>query len=93
MANTIKWIILSIVSGIAAIFLYTTIDSEWASRTNMSIWMTILFFASATVAIVCVFNAVETNDKTQEEDKTEKPPVSREAPKAMDIKKIGRMTS
>ena len=62
MANTIKWIVLSIVCAIAAIFLYTMIDSQWAAQSNMSIWMTILFFASATLAIVCAFNAVESKE-------------------------------
>jgi hypothetical protein len=92
MANTAKWIVLSIVCAIAAIFLYTTIDSQWAAQANMSVWMTILFFASATLAIVCVFNAVESKDKTAEENNIEKP-VPRQETKAMDLKKMEHLTS
>jgi hypothetical protein len=92
MANTIKWIVLSIVCAIAAIFLYTMIDSQWAAQSNMSIWMTILFFASATLAIVCAFNAVESKDKTEEETKTENPMPRQEA-KKLDVKRMERITS
>ena len=92
MANTIKWIVLSIVCAIAAIFLYTMIDSQWAAQSNMSIWMTIFFFASATLTIVCAFNAVESKDKTEEETKTENP-MSRQEAKKLDVKRMERMTS
>jgi uncharacterized membrane protein len=92
MANTVKWIVFSIVCAIAAIFLYTTIDSQWSAQAGMSIWMTILFFVSATLSIVCAFNAVESKDKMEEENKTENTLPRQETPK-IDVKKIGRMTS
>ena len=92
MANTVKWIVFSIVCAIAAIFLYTTIDSQWAAQSNMSIWMTILFFGSATLAIVCAFNAVESKDKETGEDKKENS-LPQQDTKKIDVKKIERMTS
>lgn len=92
MVNTAKWIVLSIVCAIAAIFLYTTIDSQWAAQSGMSIWMTILFFVSATLAIVCSFNAVESKDKAQGEDKKENPFTPQET-KKLDLRKTEHMTT
>ena len=57
--RSFKWILLAIVFGIIAIYLYSAIDSKWAERTNAGIWMTITFFMAATVTILCGFNAID----------------------------------
>jgi hypothetical protein len=59
MTKIMKWIFLGIACAILSILLYKTIDSDWATKTNMGILMTIAFFASATCAILCGFNAIE----------------------------------
>jgi hypothetical protein len=92
MAHTFKWALFSIICAVAAIFLYTTIDSEWSSQTNASIWLTILFFASATVAILCAFNAVEEKENTPAADKTENS-LPQERTKSLHVKKLGGMAS
>lgn len=92
MAHTVKWVLFSIICAVAAIFLYTTIDSEWSSQTNASIWLTILFFACATIAILCAFNAVEEKDATPGADKTESS-LPQQRAKPIDVKKLGGMTS
>jgi hypothetical protein len=92
MAKTFKWVVLSIVCAVVAIFLYTTIDSEWSVKTNASIWLTICFFASATLAILFAFSAVEGRDETPEENKIEKDLPSQQA-RAMQVKKLESMTS
>ncbi len=91
MAKSIKWVVLSIVCAIAAIFLYTKIDSEWSVRTNASIWLTILFFASATLAILFAFSAVE-GEEGEGENKAEKPS-GLQTNKFMQIKKFGGLSS
>ena len=57
--RSFKWILLAIVFGVVAIYLYSAIDSKWAERTNAGIWMTITFFMAATVTILCGFNAID----------------------------------
>ena len=64
MIRTIKWIFLFVLCGVIAGILYTKIDSDWAADNNLSMLMTIGFFAAATPAILCVFNAVEAKDTT-----------------------------
>ena len=64
MTRTIKWAVLCVAFAIVSILLYTTIDSEWAADNNLGILMTIAFFATATVTILCGFNAVESKDQT-----------------------------
>ena len=92
MAKTFKWVVLSIICAVLAIFLYTTIDSEWSAKTNASIWLTILFFASATFAILFAFSAVEGREEKPLENKTEKESSSQQA-RALQVKKLGSMTS
>lgn len=92
MARTFKWVFLSIVCAIAAIFLYTAIDSEWSAKTNSSIWLTICFFASATLAILFAFSAVEGKDGNSIENKNESS-LSDQSNKAMHVKKIGGLAS
>jgi hypothetical protein len=62
MTTTIKWVVLCIMFGVVAGWLYTVIDSSWAQENNASIWVTILFFLSAVATILCGFNAVDKND-------------------------------
>ena len=64
MASSVKWIALGIVCAILAFFLYPFIDSEWASTHNAGIWVTIGFFAAATITVLCGFNAIESKDRT-----------------------------
>jgi uncharacterized ion transporter superfamily protein YfcC len=92
MAKTFKWVVLSIVCAVLAIFLYTTIDSEWSVKTNASIWLTIGFFASATLAILFAFSAVEGRDETSTENKTEKESSSQQA-RALKVKKLESIAS
>ena len=92
MAHTVKWVVLSVICAVGAIVLYTTIDSEWSSRTNASIWLTILFFASATIAILCAFNAVEEKENAPDADKTENS-LSQQKTKSINVKKLGGMAS
>ena len=66
MTSTVKWVALGFVFAILSIFLYMNIDSDWTNRNNASIWVTIVFFASATVTILCGFNAIESKDQTSE---------------------------
>jgi uncharacterized membrane protein len=93
MAKTFQWVLLSIICAVAAIFLYTRIDSDWATRTNMGMLMTICFFASATVAIICVFSAVEANEKTPDENKTENTSSPREQTRGINVKNLGSLGS
>ena len=60
--RSFKWILLAIVFGVVSIYLYTTIDSKWAERTNAGIWMTISFFMAAVATILCGFNAVDSQN-------------------------------
>jgi hypothetical protein len=92
MAKNFKWVFLSIVCAVAAIFLYTTIDSEWSVKTNSSIWLTILFFASATLAILFAFSAVEGKEE-EAADNNSKPSLPEQTTKAMHVKKLGGLTS
>ena len=92
MAKNFKWVFLSIVCAVAAIFLYTTIDSEWSVKTNSSIWLTILFFASATLAILFAFSAVEGKEESVEENKT-RTSLPDQTTKTMHVKKLGGLTS
>jgi hypothetical protein len=59
--RSFKWVLLAIVFGVVAIYLYTAIDSKWAERTNAGIWMTISFFMAAVVTILCGFNAIDSH--------------------------------
>jgi len=59
MTSTVKWGALGALFAVLAIILYTLIDSNWSQENNMSILVTIGFFAVATAAIVCGFNAVD----------------------------------
>jgi uncharacterized membrane protein len=61
MLTTTAWIALCIVAAIAAVFLYTTIDSPWALENGMTIVMTIIFFIAASIAVVSGFNAATGN--------------------------------
>ena len=92
MAKNFKWVFLSIVCAIAAIYLYTTIDSEWSAKTNSSIWLTICFFASATLAILFAFSAVEGKEENTAETTT-KTSLPDQTAKAMHVKKLGGLTS
>ena len=92
MAKNFKWVFLSIVCAVAAIFLYTTIDSEWSVKTNSSIWLTILFFASATLAILFAFSAIEDKEDGAPENKS-KTSLPEQTNKAMHVKKLGGLTS
>ena len=91
MAHTFKWAVASIICAVAAIFLYTTIDSEWSRDTNASIWLTILFFASATVAILCAFNAVDEKNNTAEADKKAESSIPQEGINPISVKKLEGM--
>lgn len=55
------WIVLCIVAAIASVFLYRTIDSPWALENQMTIVMTIIFFITASIAVVSGFNAATGN--------------------------------
>ena len=92
MAKNFKWVFLSIICAAAAIFLYTTIDSEWSVKTNSSIWLTILFFASATLAILFAFSAVEDKEENAVENKP-KTSLPEQTTKAMHVKKLGGLAS
>ena len=92
MAKNFKWVFLSIVCAIAAIYLYTTIDSEWSAKTNSSIWLTICFFASATLAILFAFSAVEGKEEGAEETKI-KDSLPPQGTKSIHVKKLGGLTS
>jgi hypothetical protein len=59
MASTIKWIALGIVCAILAFILYPAIDSNWAADNHVGILVTIGFFASASITILCGFNVIE----------------------------------
>lgn len=61
MFTTSVWIALCLVATVASIFLYKTIDSDWATQNNMTILVTIIFFLTASVAVVCGFNAATSN--------------------------------
>lgn len=92
MAKNFKWVFLSIVCAVTAIFLYTTIDSEWSVKNNSSIWLTILFFASATLAILFAFSAVEGKEEDSAENNA-KTSLPDQTTKAMHVKKLGGLTS
>lgn len=92
MARTFKWVFLSIICAVAAIFLYSAIDSEWSAKTGASIWLTICFFASATLAILFAFSAVEGKENNIEENKTERS-LPQQDKKSIQIKKIGGLAS
>jgi uncharacterized membrane protein len=51
------WIALCLVAAVASVFLYKMIDSDWALQNNMTIVVTIIFFITASIAVVCGFNA------------------------------------
>lgn len=61
MFTTSVWIALCVVAAIASIFLYKAIDSAWAMENNMTIVVTIIFFITASIAVVCGFNAATSN--------------------------------
>ena len=63
MGGSFKWILLGIVFGVVSILLYTAIDSKSGQTGNTGIWMTILFFCSAVITILCGFNAVDASDE------------------------------
>lgn len=67
MTNTVKWGVLGLLFAAIAIVLYTMIDSTWAQENNASIIVTIGFFAVATAAIVCGFNAVDSGNTMHHE--------------------------
>jgi hypothetical protein len=67
MTNTVKWGALGAIFAVLAIILYTLIDSDWALDNNASILVTIGFFAVATAAIVCGFNAVDSGNTIHHE--------------------------
>jgi hypothetical protein len=67
MTSTVKWGVLGILFAAIAIVLYTMIDSTWAQENNASIIVTIGFFAVATAAIVCGFNAVDSGNTMHHE--------------------------
>jgi hypothetical protein len=62
MTSIIKWVVLCLIFAIAAIWLYTVIDSPWSQQNNASIWVTILFFLAAVATILCGFNAIDRDD-------------------------------
>lgn len=62
MISTSGWIILCIAAAVASVFLYRTIDSPWALQNNMTIVMTIIFFITASIAVVSGFNAATGNN-------------------------------
>lgn len=64
MLSTSIWIVLSVAAAIAAIFLYRAIDSSWALENNMTIVVTIIFFITASIAIICGFNAATASKHT-----------------------------
>jgi len=67
MTSTVKWGALAAIFAVLAIILYTLIDSNWSKEHNLSILMTIGFFAVATAAIVCGFNAVDSGNTMHHE--------------------------
>lgn len=61
------WIVLCLIALVAAIWLYTLIDSTWARESKMSILITIIFFVSAASSVLFAFNAVEANKEPEKE--------------------------
>lgn len=62
MISTSGWIILCIAAAVASVFLYRAIDSPWALENQMTIVITIIFFITASIAVVSGFNAATTNN-------------------------------
>jgi hypothetical protein len=67
MTSTVKWGVLSALFAVAAIILYTLIDSNWSQENNLSILITIGFFAVAAASIVCGFNAIDSGNTMHHE--------------------------
>lgn len=67
MTSTVKWGALSALFAVIAIILYSLIDSSWSLENNLSILITIGFFAVATAAIVCGFNAIDSGNTMHHE--------------------------
>jgi len=61
MSSTVKWGVLGAFFAVLAIILYILIDSNWSQEHNLGILITIGFFAVATAAIVCGFNAIDSS--------------------------------
>lgn len=57
MLTTSVWIALCIAAAIVSVFLYRAIDSPWALENHMTIVITIIFFITASIAVVSGFNA------------------------------------
>ena len=67
MTSTVKWGALGALFAVLAIILYALIDSSWSQQHNLSILITIGFFAAATAAIVCGFNAIDSGNTMHHE--------------------------
>ena len=63
MYSTPVWIALCVAASVASVFLYKMIDSPWALENNMTIVITIIFFITASIAVVCGFNAATSAGK------------------------------
>lgn len=67
MTSTVKWSVLGALFAVLAIIFYILIDSNWSQENHLSILITIGFFAVATAAIVCGFNAVDSGNTMHHE--------------------------
>jgi uncharacterized membrane protein len=63
MTSTPVWIALCVAASVVSVFLYQMIDSAWALQNNMTIVITIIFFITASIAVVCGFNAATSTGK------------------------------
>lgn len=64
MMSRTLWISFSLIALVAAVWLYTLIDSTWAKENGLSIVVTIAFFISAASAVLFAFNAVDAHQHT-----------------------------
>ncbi len=67
MNKILKWGLLGVVLAVLSIFLYVAIDSEWTRANNASFFVTVAFFLTASLAILCGMNAADTTPSVNKE--------------------------